>query len=109
MARKNSTTNFIDVVTVMEVHGKPLKGMRICITGHLSTPRPEWVKLIEQAGGVFHKSVAYDTTHLCTNSDWNEGSINGKVSSKYEKAQRYRIKIINEQTLLDLLTKDESM
>ena len=107
MARTNETTNFLEIVSVMEITGKPLKGMRICVTGHLSLPRDRWVEIIEQAGGTFHKSVAYNTTHLCTNADWTQGSINGKVSSKYEKAQRFGVKIISEQDLLDLIVKGE--
>lgn len=105
--RKNETTDFLDVVIVMEPAGRPLKGMRICLTGHLSKERSEWVKLIEQAGGIFHKSVGYNTTHLCTNADWSKGSINGKVSSKYAKAQQHGVKIINEQDLVNLLVKED--
>jgi NAD-dependent DNA ligase len=103
MTRVTETTDFLKIVSVMEPAGKPLKGMRICVTGHLSVSREEWVKLIEQAGGIFHKSVVYGTTHLCTNADWSKGSINGKVSSKYIKAQQFGVKIINEQALVDLL------
>ena len=108
MARRNDTTDFLEVVAVMETSGKPLKGMRICITGHLAKPRDQWVTLIEQAGGEFHKSVSWNTTHLCTNEDWTKNSIKGKASSKYEKAQSLRIKIINEATLLDMIVKADA-
>jgi NAD-dependent DNA ligase len=107
MARHNETSDFLDVVAVMEPTGKPLKGMRICISGHLSKDRSSWVELIEQAGGIFHKSIVYGTTHLCTNADWSEGSINGKVSSKYAKAQQFGVKIINEATLLEMIVKGD--
>lgn len=104
--RKNETTDLIDVIAVMEPSGKPMKGMRICISGHLSKSKPEWAVLIEQAGGEFHKTVSYNTTHLCTNADWN-GVKEGKVSLKYQKALNQGIKIINEVTLLELIIKED--
>lgn len=99
--RINDTTSMLEIVAVMEPSGKPMKGMRICITGHLSLTRDRWAELIEQAGGEFHPTMKWNTTHLCTNADWN--NIKGKVSSKYQKALNQGTKIINEATLLELI------
>jgi NAD-dependent DNA ligase len=110
MARKNDTTDMLDVIAVMEPEGKPLKGMRICITGHLAKPRAEVQELIANAGGEIDESVRYGTTHLVTNADWTKNSLGDgkKVSSKYEKAKRFGCKIINEQQLLDLIIRGDS-
>ena len=108
MARKNDTTDILDMIAVMEPEGRPLKGMRICITGHLAKPRKEWNDIIIAAGGIVQDGVKYDTTHLVTNEDWTTGSIKGKVSSKYAAAQRQRTKIISEQALLDIIIKGDT-
>lgn len=102
MARKNERTDLIDMIEVMEVEGKPLRGMRICITGHLAKPRAEIVKLIEEGGGRFHSTVKYDTTHLLTNGDWTKGTVEG-TSSKFRKAKQYGCKFISEEQFLSLL------
>lgn len=104
--RKNETTQMLDVIAVMEPTGKPMRGMRICITGHLSKTRPEWAVLIEQAGGEFHSTMKWNTTHLCTNADWN--NIKGKVSSKYQKALNMGAKIVDEQFLLNLIVQADT-
>lgn len=110
MARVNDKTDLITVIEVMEAEGKPLKGMHICITGHLSTPRDKWVQIIKDSGGAFDESVRYGTTHLVSNEDWTKNSLGeGKrVSSKYEKAKRFGCKIISEQALLDLIVRGDS-
>jgi NAD-dependent DNA ligase len=110
MARINDKTDLITVVEVMEPEGKPLKGMHICITGHLSTPRDKWVQIIKDSGGEFDESVRYGTTHLVTNADWTKNSLGDgkKVSSKFEKAKRFNCKIINEEALLNLIIRGDS-
>jgi NAD-dependent DNA ligase len=109
MARKNDTSDMLDVIAVMEPEGKPLKGMRICITGHLSKTRTEVQDLIRNSGGEVEESVRYGTTHLVSNEDWTKNSLGGKkVSSKYEKAKRFGVKIISEQALLDLIIRGDS-
>ncbi len=100
MARHNEKTDVIDMIEVMEVEGKPLARMRICITGHLAKPRTEIVKLIKSAGGEFHASVRYDTTHLLTNADWSSGTLR---STKYTKAREYGCKFITEEQFLAML------
>ena len=108
MARVNEMTDMAEVASVMLDSSTALKGKKICITGHLGKTRDEIVKLIESAGGVFHDGIKWDTTHLLTNADWNANSVHGqlggkKVSSKFEKARRQGIKIINERQFYDLL------
>ena len=103
MARTNDKTGLIEVLEVMEVEGKPLARMRICITGHLAKPRAEIVKLIEQGGGEFHSSIKYNTTHLLTNADWSANSVDG-TSSKFKKARQYGCKFISEEQFLALLS-----
>ena len=103
MARTNDKTGLIEVLEVMEVEGKPLARMRICITGHLAKPRAEIVKLIEQGGGEFHSSIKYNTTHLLTNADWTKGTVDG-TSSKFKKARQYGCKFISEEQFLAMLS-----
>lgn len=103
MARKNEKTDVLDMIEVMEVEGRPLAHMRICISGHLAKSRGEIVKLIEQGGGEFHSSMKYHTTHLLTNADWTKNSVDG-TSSKFKKAKEYGVRIINEEQFLALLT-----
>lgn len=102
MARVNDKTDLIDLVEVMEIEGKPLARMRICISGHLAKPRAEIVRLIEQSGGRFHPSINYNTTHLLTNEDWTANSVSG-TSSKFKKARRLGVAIISEEQLLSML------
>ena len=102
MARQNEKTDLIDLIEVMEVEGKPLARMRICISGHLGKTRNEIVKLIEDGGGQFHSSIKYNTTHLLTNADWTKNSVDG-VSSKFVKAKQYGVKILSEEQFLKLL------
>ena len=104
MARKNERTDLVTVAEVMEAGADdlPLRGKSFSITGHLSKPRDAIVALIEQAGGTFHKAPAWGTTYLITNADW---SGDQKSSKKLEKARASGVKLINEQTFLDMLTK----
>jgi NAD-dependent DNA ligase len=106
MARTNEFTKLAEVVEVMEVPSGCFNKMRICITGHLGKPRHEIVRLIEQGGGVFHDTVKYDTTHLLTNADWT--TINGKTSSKYDKAKKYGCKFISEADFFSMMTSAEA-
>ncbi len=103
MARVNEHTPMALVVEVMEVQNA-LRGKSFSITGHLGRPRKEIVAIIEQAGGRFDKSPTYGTTHLITNSDWNEGStIRKGASRKLIKAQEQGTKIIDEQAFYDMI------
>ena len=83
---------------------RALKGRRICISGRLGKTRDEIVKLIEDAGGTFHDTIKSDTTHLLTNADWTKNSINGKGSSKLDKARRWGVRIISEKEFFAMLT-----
>ncbi len=104
--RNNEMTKEATVLQVMEVGPKTLKGYRICISGHLGKPREEVAQLIEQAGGEFHPNVAWNTTHLVTNKDWSAGTIVGTKSAKLRKAEERGVKLLSEQQLYALLSKD---
>jgi DNA ligase (NAD+) len=73
----------------------PLKGLKFCITGELSEPRPQMEKLIKNKGGVI-AGVSKNLNYLVTNE-------NESTSSKFVKAKSLGIPIINEHQLLKLL------
>lgn len=73
----------------------PLTGLKFCITGELSQPRPLVEKLIKQNGGVI-AGVSKNLSYLVTNEE--DGT-----SSKYIKAQALNIPIINEKSLLKMI------
>lgn len=100
MARINEFTDMATIVEVMEIFNV-LRGRSICISGHLGRPRKEIVDIIERAGGIFHSSIKYTTDFLLTNADWTN-TANG-VASKYQKATKKGVKIINEKDFYDLI------
>lgn len=73
----------------------PLSGMKFCITGELSEPRPQIEKRIKQNGGVI-AGVSKNLSYLVTNEE--DGT-----SSKYVKAQALGIPIINEKKLMKMI------
>jgi DNA ligase (NAD+) len=73
----------------------PLKGMKFCITGELSEPRPAIEKLIKQNGGVI-ASVSKNLNYLITNE-------HDSSSSKFVKAKQLGISIISEDQFRKLL------
>lgn len=103
MAKINEHTDLWSVVEIMEV-SNAFRGMSFSITGHLGKKRDDIVKIIEQAGGTFHKAPAYGTTYLITNHDWNSSStvVTG-ASRKLLKAQSNGVKIISEADFCNLL------
>lgn len=110
MARKNSEEAAIATVAqVLEVTGA-LKGLSFSITGHLGLPRDEVVKIIETAGGEFHKAPTWNTKYLVTNNDWNAGStVKAGTSRKLEAARRNGTKVITERELYDMISKGETV
>lgn len=103
MARPNEQTDLWCVVEVMEVTNA-FRGKSFSITGHLGRKRDDIVKIIEQAGGVFHKTPEWRTTYLITNRDWNAGStVKDGASRKLLKAQANGTKIISEEEFCALL------
>ena len=70
-----------------------LAGMHFVITGILSRPREEFKALIEQHGGSAGNTFTTKTTYLLAGD---------KGGSKLEKAQKLGIKIINEETFMQL-------
>lgn len=73
----------------------PLSGLKFCITGELSQPRPQIEKMIKQNGGVI-AGVSKNLNYLVTNEE--ESS-----SSKFVKAKSLGVAIINEDGLMKLL------
>ncbi len=74
-------------------------GMSFCFTGELNTmKRSEAENLVKQNGGTCKSSVTKDLSYLVTN-DTSSGS------SKNLKAQKFGIKIINEEDFLVLVGK----
>lgn len=105
MARPNSeqasTAAILDVMEITDV----LKGKSFSITGHLGLSRTEVIRIIEQAGGIFHKAPMWNTNFLITNSDWNAGStIASGTSRKLEAARAKGVKIISEKTLYKMIS-----
>jgi DNA ligase (NAD+) len=73
----------------------PLKGLKFCITGELSQPRPQVEKLIKINGGVI-AGVSKNLNYLVTNE-------NESASSKFIKAKSLGVPIIDEKQLLKLI------
>jgi DNA ligase (NAD+) len=73
----------------------PLKGLKFCITGELSQPRPQIEKLIKQNGGVI-AGVSKNLSFLVTNEE--EGN-----SSKFVKAKSLGVPVINESKLMKMI------
>ena len=70
-----------------------LEGKRVAITGTLSVPRKEFIRIIEANGGVFSPSVTKKTDILV------KGEGGGK---KFQKAQELEIEIFSEKEFLNL-------
>lgn len=64
------------------------------ISGKLSKPRDEYVRIIEESGASFHESVTKKTDFLL---------LGQSAGSKIEKAKKAGIKIINEVQFFDLI------
>lgn len=77
----------------LKINGK-LNGLSFCITGKFDLTRNEIIKLIENNGGQFDKSLKKTTNYLLIND------INS-TSNKAKKAKQYNTKLIN----LDMLKK----
>ena len=102
MARPGTDqANTWQVMDVMELTNA-LRGIRVCITGHLGIPRDQVKAIIEKAGGSLEDSVRYGVRYLVTNKDWTANSVQGK-SNKFRKAEELGVKIISEQQFIDLI------
>jgi DNA ligase (NAD+) len=77
------------------VRSGPLAGVRVCVTGTLSRPRSEIQAAIEQAGGVFEKSVKKGTVYLVAGADVG--------ATKLKDAQKKGTRVIDESQLETLL------
>ena len=75
----------------------PLQGKKFVFTGGLSTlSRPEASDLIKQKGGIVTSSVGKDIDYVI---------LGDKPGSKYEKAKKLKLAIINEDEFKKLVTK----
>lgn len=77
----------------------PLAGLTFVLTGALSRPRPEFERLIAEAGGKATGSVTKKTSYLVA----GEGG-----GSKREKAVKLGISIIDEAALLGMLKGEQA-
>ena len=85
------------IIEIESTQNGKLIGMSFCFTGELKTmKRQDAESLVKQNGGSSKSSVTKDLTYLVTN-DTSSGS------SKNLKAQKFGIKIINEEEFLGLL------
>ncbi|MCM2350254.1 MAG: NAD-dependent DNA ligase LigA [Bacteriovoracaceae bacterium] len=73
----------------------PLSGLKFCLTGELSQPRPQIEKMIKMNGGVI-AGVSKNLNYLVTNEE--ESS-----SSKFVKAKSLGVPIINEAQLMKMI------
>ncbi len=103
MARVNEMTDMATIVEIMEVSGA-LKGKSFSITGHLGRKREDIVKIIEMAGGTFHKEPGFGTAYLITNADWTARTARPGASKKFDKARRNGTKIISEAQFYELIS-----
>ena len=76
----------------------PLQGKTFVLTGTLSLPRLDVVKMIEDQGGTVSSSVSKNTSFLVQGEDTRE-------SIKAKKAAELSVPIISEQELQQLLNK----
>lgn len=73
----------------------PVAGKTFVITGTLSKPRPAFKKQIEALGGKVLGSISKKTDYLLAGE---------KAGSKQTKAESLGVKILNEETFLDLIS-----
>lgn len=77
-----------------EVEQGPLSGLTFVLTGALSRPRPEFEKMIAQAGGKATGSITKNTSYLVA----GEGG-----GGKRDKAAKLGTPVIDEKTLMDMM------
>lgn len=93
----NDMQELSSIITITSSTIGPLTGKSFCFTGELiSTKRSTAEARIKTLGGVVRNSVTEDLTYLVTNNP-------DSGSAKNEKAKKYGILIINEETLLPML------
>ncbi|MDR2814810.1 MAG: NAD-dependent DNA ligase LigA [Prevotellaceae bacterium] len=77
-----------------------LEGLTFVITGTLSRPREEWKQAIEQHGGKVASAISGSTSYLLAGE---------KAGSKIQKAEKLRVKVINEVQILELISKKNNV
>jgi DNA ligase (NAD+) len=73
----------------------PLSGLKFCLTGELSQPRPQIEKMIKMNGGVI-SGVSKNLSYLVTNEQ-------NSSSSKFVKAQALGIPVLTENELMTMI------
>jgi len=97
VSKAKQIRELLKVVNVKSVSSSgPLAGASVCITGELWTSRSEIHKMITDAGGEVKTSVSRGLTFLATDEP-NSGS------SKNKKAAALGVKLINGDTLQELI------
>jgi len=74
----------------------PLQGKKFVFTGGLSMSRPKASDLVKKQGGIIASSVGKDTDYVV---------VGEKPGSKYQKAQKLGINILNEDEFKKLVSK----
>jgi DNA ligase (NAD+) len=87
----------VEINPLEDLSGGVLTGVKFCITGPLSQKREILEKKIEQEGGINQSNVNKETDYLICNE--LESS-----SSKFVKAKKLQIKIINEEEFHQIIS-----
>lgn len=83
-----------------KVFETPVKGKKICITGALSEKRTVIEKRLRDYGAIVVGSVSKNTDYLLTNEQ-------DSASSKFVKAQKFNVTVIDEEKLKQMLEQAE--
>ena len=84
------------VELIASSNSSQLSGLTFCITGTLSIPRNDLIKVIESNGGKITSSVTSQTSYLITNET-------NSTSTKFTQAQKLGVKIISEAEFNQLI------
>lgn len=80
---------------------KSLTGMTFCITGTLSKSRSYFVRLIEQAGGMFKRDISNMVTFLIVGAD-----AHTRHTEKLARADKLCLPILTEKEFLTMLSSE---
>ncbi len=85
----------LDPVAAAAKSGGPCAGLTFCVTGTLTRPRPEVLRLIEEAGGKITGAVSKKTSYLVAGDDVG--------TAKRAAAEQHGVRAISEADLLRLV------
>jgi DNA ligase (NAD+) len=87
----------VDLLQAATGAGGPLAGCRVVFTGGLSAmPRRQAQLMVENLGGKITSAVSKDTTYVVAGTD---------PGSKYDKAVKLGVKILNEAEFIELMAR----